>query len=320
MHGDPIKGLKRALALSLEYILSRQSHDGSWTDWDLPPGQSSIWTTAFVGCKLTSLSGSLRERASVSTDLGSQWLKERMFPDGGWGYNEEVGSDADSTSLAIQFLSSEGRSIPQGCYARLQSFQCADGGFSTYRDQPDLGSWAVSHADVTPSAVLAMMTKGDPDSETVDRGLQFVLNHRTSAGIWQSFWWNSFLYSTERSLSLLHAMGMNIDLRVTQETLLHTRPQHPFDSALLVSSLLWLPGNPQDQELADLVDELIQNQKSDGSWESGPMLRVTRRDCFETWKLGDPDKLFRDQNHLFTTATVIDALSKVYTRNLKRAS
>jgi squalene cyclase len=311
MPRDGTKNLERALGLALEYILGRQQRDGSWIDWDLPPGQSSIWTTAFIGCKLAGLSSILRERASASTGLASEWLNVKMFADSGWGYSEEVGSDADSTALAILFLASEGKNIPAACYAFLQSFQCADGGFATFGGQPNLGTWGVSHADVTPSAVLAMMTKYGTTSETVDRGFQFVLDHKTRAGIWQSFWWTSFLYSTEKSLSLFQAVGLNIDLQVTRKTLLDTRPQSPFESALLLSSLLCLPNSAPDQVIRSVVDELLRDQAPDGSWRSSPMLRVTRRDCLEPWKPGDPDRLFRDQNNLFTTATVIEALSKL---------
>lgn len=313
MNCERTKGLERVLGWSLEYILSQQRRDGSWVDWDLPPGESSVWTTAFVGCRLRGLPPGLRERASVSTGLASEWLDERMFPDSGWGYNEEVGSDADSTALAILFLASEGKRVREASYACLQSFQCTDGGFATYRGHPDLGSWAVSHTDVTPAAVLAMMTKYGVAGETVDRGLQFVLNHKTPAGIWHPFWWTSFLYSTEISLLLLKAARLNMNLRGTRETLLDTCPQHPFESALLVSSLLSLPRCPQDHDIWPLVVELIEDQASDGSWRSGPMLRVSRRDHLEAWKPGDPDQLFSDQNHLFTTAMVIDALSRVYT-------
>ncbi|MGO8720699.1 MAG: hypothetical protein ACLQMO_16015 [Acidobacteriaceae bacterium] len=298
--------------------MSRQGPDGRWTDWDLPPGQSSIWTTAFVGCKLTSLPSNFRARTSIATGLASEWLSKKMFPDSGWGYNEEVGSDADSTALAILFLASEGKNVPEASYACLQSFQCADGGFATFRGQPNLGSWAISHADVTPSALLAMITKVGAETAAIDHGLQFVLNRKTSAGIWHSFWWTSFLYSTERSLSLLRTAGPEIDLRATRKTLLHTRPQHPFESALLLSSLLSLPDIGHDQDIWPLVDQLLEDQQPDGSWESRPMLRVTRRDCMETWKPGDPDPLFRDQNHLFTTATVIEALSKLCSVLLKQ--
>lgn len=310
MQRDRTRSLKSAIALSLEYMQSRQRDDGSWIDWDLPPGPSSIWTTAFVGCKLAGLPSSLKKRASVSTGLAAKWLRGKMFSDGGWGYNEEVGSDADSTALAILFLASQQKNIGEASYACLRGFQCADGGFATYREGPNLGSWAVSHTDVTPSAILAMKTQDGNERESVDRGLEFVLNRKNRDGIWESFWWTSCLYSTERSLALFKAVGQNLNLRVTRETLLQTCPQNPFESALLVSSLLSLPGSPQRQDIEPLIEELIDGQEPDGNWRSRPMLRVTRRDCLEAWKPGDSDPLFRDQNHLFTTATVIDALSR----------
>ncbi|MFZ0662888.1 MAG: prenyltransferase/squalene oxidase repeat-containing protein [Acidobacteriaceae bacterium] len=311
MHRDRANNVERALALALDYILGRQGRDGSWIDWDLPPGQSSTWTTAFVGCKLIGLRSSLRSRASGSIHRASQWLKDRTFADNGWGYNDTVESDADSTALAILFLTSAEQSVREGSYACLQSFQCADGGFATFRGLPNLGYWAVSHADVTPSAVLAMMTKYGVESETVDRGLQFIVNRKTLAGIWHSFWWTSYLYSTETSLHLLRAGGRNLDLRATRKTLLGTRPRHPFESALLLSSFLCLPDVVEEEHIWPMVDRLLEDQQADGSWRSGPLLRVTRRDCLEPWKQGDPDQLFCDQNRLFTTATVTETLSKI---------
>ncbi|HZC44429.1 MAG TPA: prenyltransferase/squalene oxidase repeat-containing protein [Acidobacteriaceae bacterium] len=312
MHSHRKKNLERALSLSVDYILSRQHSDGSWVDWELPPGQSSTWTTAYVGGKLTSLASHHRHRASSATASASQWLTGKIFPDCGWGYNEQVDSDADSTALAILFLASEGKAVSDSSYSCLEGFQCEDGGFATFRHRPELGSWATSHSDVTPSAVLALTTKYATTSHAVNRGLQFVLDHRTSTGIWQPFWWTSFLYSTERSLSLFEAVRLDIDLQVTRNTLLHTRPKNSFESALLLSSLLWLPDIAKDQDVWPLADHLVEDQAPDGSWSSRPMLRVTRRDCLEPWKPGDPDPLFRDQNRLFTTATVMDAFSNLY--------
>ncbi len=81
-----------------------------------------------------------------------------------------------------------------------------------------------------------------------------------------------------------------------------------FERALLLSSLLFFPRG-RERAILDLLDQLVESQEADGSWESAPMLRVTRRDCFEPWKPGDPDRLYCDQNRLFTTATVLEALS-----------
>ena len=54
-------------ALSVDYVLSRQHADGSWVDWELPPGQSSTWTTAYVGGKLTESRSHHRDRAANAT-------------------------------------------------------------------------------------------------------------------------------------------------------------------------------------------------------------------------------------------------------------
>ena len=103
MHNTRKRNLERALCLSVDYILGRQHADGSWMDWELPPGQSSTWTTAYVGGKLTSLDTHHRDHVCCATDRASQWLTGKMFSDYGWGYNEQVDSDADSTALAIYF-------------------------------------------------------------------------------------------------------------------------------------------------------------------------------------------------------------------------
>lgn len=302
--------LRNALESGLEYILQKQRPDGSWVDWKLPPGESSIWTTAFVGCRISRLPIHLRNQAASARAIAANWLESKMFSDHGWGYNEEVESDADSTALAIQFLASENKSIANACYRRLENFQRCDGGFSTYSDAVNLGSWAMSHADVTPAAVLAMMTRSGTTCDSRIRAIQFVRRSQTQFGLWESFWWTSPLYSTSESLSLLKSTHIEIDGTQTTVSLSQIRAQHAFESALLISSVLSLPGWPSTQRVYDLVADLLEQQQSDGSWKSGPMLRVTRRDCVEPWKSGDPDELFGDQNRLFTTATVLNSISR----------
>lgn len=305
-------GLKRHLALAqgraLDYILSQQRQDGSWVDWNLPPGQSPIWTTAFVGWKLDRLNLGIRNRAEIAAANAAGWLLRRMFGDAGWGYNEVVGSDADSTALAILFLVSRRKMIPLACYACLETFQCADGGFATYRGTPDAGSWGISHMDVTSTALLALLTRHSVEHAPIMRGLRFVLSNGNADNVWESFWWTSFLYSTQASLTLLKAVGLTGNLPGTHETLLRTEPKNSFERALLLSSLLFF-SHDHEHAVRALVDQLLEVQECDGSWGSAPMLRVTHRNCFEPWKPGDPDPLYCDQNRLFTTATVLDALS-----------
>ena len=304
--------IAQVLDLSLDYVLGRQQRDGSWIDWKLPPGQSCIWATAYVGYRLRKIPAYMRNRTLAPMRAASNWLLEKMFADGGWGYSEDTGSDADSTSLTVLFLVAEGQIVPDISYSFLRTFQCLDGGFSTYRRSGVVGSWGMSHGDVTPSAIFALLTKYERQAETVERGVDYLIRTQTSSGIWESFWWTSFLYSTEASVALLKAIALEMDWGRTRETLITCAHEGAFDEALLLSSLVQLNPDVLDLKVSRLVDKLLQDQKSDGSWESDSILRVTRRDCFEPWRPGDSDALFVDTNRLFTTSTAIEALSRVY--------
>jgi squalene cyclase len=279
-------------------------------DWNLPPGQSPIWTTAFVGWKLRSLSPAIRNRAARASANAADWLLRHIFADAGWGYNELVDSDADSTALGILFLVSAGKTVSPACYACLENFQRDDGGFATYRGTPELGSWSVSHRDVTPTALLALLTRYSIEHEPVARSLRFVLSSSNAAEVWDSFWWKSCLYSTQANLTLLRTIGLHSGWARTRETLVRLEPTNSFERALLLSSLLSFSCE-RERTILELIHKLVDSQEADGSWESTPMLRVTRRDCFEPWKAGDEDRLYCDQNRLFTTATVMEALSAV---------
>ncbi len=301
--------LQTRSALGLEYILSRQRHDGSWADWNLPPGESSVWTTAYVGCKLGNLTAKLRQQAFLSSRRASEWLYRKQFPDSGWGYSEEVGTDADSTAIAITFLVSLGLALSETCYSCLRQFQCPDGGFSTYRNCGRRDSWTVSHTDVTPTALRALLTQYDRHDEAVQRGLSYVRKQRTETGVWEAFWWKSSLYSTEASLSLMRTLGLDFDRQALRQALLGSQPGNSFERALLLSCLAHTVEDRPDEEMQAIISDLVMEQKSNGSWESGAIIRLPRHDCFKPWREPNLGPFFLDQNRLFTTATVIDALS-----------
>lgn len=302
-----IHALERSIALGVDLLLSRQSVDGSWTDWDLPPGSSSTWTTAYVGYRLCSLPQHLKASAAPHVLAAANWLLANASANGGWGYNATVGPDADSTSFAILFLASAGRRAPERAYAHLASYQRPDGGFATYLPEDGFGSWTASHPDVTPVALLALLTQGIPDCRALRAGIDYVLRQQTPEALWHSFWWESFLYGTEASLSLLHTAGVE---GAAPSTLSRLLPTNAFETALLISSLLYLDPSGLHDVVLDLAGRLVAQQHPDGGWEAAPILRVTRRDCFEPWKSDAPGPLFSDPRRLFTTSTVLHALSR----------
>ena len=306
-----IQSLKQAIGASLEYILTRQLADGSWVDWDLPPGASDIWTTAFVGCKLTSVDIGQNPKVNAAIRAASKWLLSSILDDTGWGYNASVGSDADSTAHAILFLSSQGCKVPLESYARLRQFQSPDGGFSTYCVCGQKSSWVVSHPDVSPVALLALLTKYSRNEPFITNGVEYIFRQRTSAGLWNSFWWNSLLYSTNANLSLLDALGASVETDGMLATLLDFNPCNAFEAALQLECMSFTNSPSEGPRICQLVEQLLREQEPDGSWKSKPILRITKRDCFEPWDAPDPGLQFADPNRLFTTSTIVEALSKL---------
>jgi len=190
-------------------------------------------------------------------------------------------------------------------------FQCRDGGFSTYLATSRTDSWRVSHPDVTPVALQALLTKYIRKKPSIKSGMEYVLKQRTSGGMWNSFWWDSFLYGTEANLSLLDAIGARFEKEKTVESLLRVSPKKAFESALLISCILYTFAE-LDAKIFELADQLVREQETDGSWKSVPIIRLTKNDCFEPWAVKDAGRLYPDPRRLITTSTVLESLCKVY--------
>lgn len=309
--------VERSIISSLEYILSHQSANGSWVDWSLPTGESDAWTTAFVGYKLALIPKGFKDIVIESTDIASEWMLGHSKSDEGWGFNDKIGSDADSTAHAILFLTSCGAAIPERSYGRLKEFQGRDGGFSTYSPGEGFGSWTMSHPDVTPVALLALLTKHGGIDSTICLGIDYILRQRTPEGLWNSFWWDSPLYSIERNLAFLDAVSAYSDTARTLENLLQIRPRNAFERSLMISSILYADSRSPPIKIRELVRQLLVEQQPDGSWRSRSILRLTNNSCSEPWNCKDCGPLFSDPHNLFTSATVLGAISRVYELNEK---
>jgi len=305
-----MRGVEKAIRDCVGFLFGHQSESGCWTDWDLPPGRSSPWTTSYVGARLAELPGDVKASAGPALRAGARWLLEHERDGGGWGYDDRVACDGDSTAQAVLFLALEGIPVADATRARLLGFEQPGGGFSTYAADEGLGSWGRAHPDVSPAAAQALLKLSAARDPAVERTVQYVVTARTPNGLWNSFWWSSPLYATRASLSLLRAVGTPIDLEATRGALRRLAPANSFERALLLESL-HLAAGARDSDLANtLAKQLVEDQLDDGSWASAPVLRVTSRDCSAPWECANPGRLYADTDRLFTSATVLSALAR----------
>jgi squalene cyclase len=299
--------LNGAIAAGVGYILRRQSAEGFWTDWELPRGSSRAWTTAYVATHLQSVPPALCPQAEGALVRAARWLLRTQFPDGGWGYNETVGSDADSTAWSILALEAAFGRAPPAAYDHLIGYQRPDGGFATYRGDAIASSWSVSHPDVTPIALLALAPLLGGSNARVRKGVTRVVEQQRADGLWNSFWWDSPLYGTHVSLELLADAGARSRKPVD---LAQLTPANAFEAALLLACATRVA--TKGGLIERCVRRLVHNQRSDGGWTSVPILRITQRSCFEPWAASARNPLFRDPQQIFTSATALDALCRAH--------
>jgi squalene cyclase len=299
----------RAIEAGLRFLLSTQSEAGHWSDWNLPPGESRMWTTAYAGYRLATVPELGQRFGDHALGSAVAWLASHEFEDGGWGYCEEVGPDADSTAYAILFLSSQRAPVQDCSYSRLLSFQREDGGYSTYAAEHSSGGWIVSQPDVTAAAIDALLTRFDQTERFVSRAMDYAMSQVTPEGLWNAYWWNTPLYSTEANLRWLGTTGRRSSPPALRDTLLCVAPRNVFETALLLSCLLHARFRTDHVKVAGSIGALLDAQLPDGSWPSAPVLRLPSRDCFQSWPAGNPSPLFADPHRIFTSATVVAALS-----------
>lgn len=281
--------MRQAVEKGLAFLRERQSAEGFWEDWQLPVGSSRMWTTAYVGWRLASsdcTSGEMLERAA-------EWLESSELDEGGWGYAESTGADADSTALAIAFLCAMRRRVAMTAIRRLLRFVGEDGGFATFNLEQSFGAWTASQVEVTAAAILAL-TMTDEAPGVVDRARQYLCKRQRSDGLWESYWWMSPLYATE---IVVRALGTNARIQAASGVRA-LKPSNPFEMAL---QLMIAP---------DDLASLAITQNHDGSWPSAPILRLASRDVFEPWKQQHSGPCFADHGRIFTTATAVSAVAE----------
>jgi hypothetical protein len=175
-----------------------------------------------------------------------------------------------------------------------------DGGVATYpHGVPPGGAWCESAVDVTP-VVAEYLPPPNPA-----RTLDWLLRQQHPDGLWRGYWWVSSLYPTWWVARVFGPALPPEPRRRLLEGIAHWSPTGSFELALLLMTRRAL-GLPCDQQREDL----LRRQKPDGSWEPSAWLRLPDPACREPWRTLVSAPCFLDEDGVFTTATVLGALTE----------
>ncbi len=284
------------------YFLSSQQRDAHWTDFKLPTGESNAWVTAFILTRLAEL-----PHESISATIGKQieqaldWLQASRSPSGGWGYNETVDNDADSTSWAILALRRFNRSVPAEALNFLYRCRRTDGTVATFAPESGLGpGWTQGVPDVTAVGVKALEQRPDASTSLFTRWLQ-------PDGTLPAYWWSTPLYTAAEVLDWAGSETTSPLVRRLAEGLSRYVASTLFEEALLLRCLVVLQ---MKQASTTVATRLCSAQRSDGAWPSAALLRLTVPEVIEPWRAINAGRLYPDHQSLFTTATILSALGR----------
>ena len=199
--------IRAEVSRGLDWVVSMQNDDGGWAAWDKnavdirqvilalnEPWVSADLSTADLTSRVLMALANL-EKAGFEVDSqvierGLAFVKSRQKQNGTWygrwGVNYTYGTGQALQALAVL---GEDTSQPriQQAVAWLKSVQNADGGWGespeSYHD-PALAGVGPSTAFQTAYVLIGLIGIGEKNSETVDRGIQYLVDTMAPDGSW----------------------------------------------------------------------------------------------------------------------------------------
>ena len=255
---------RRAIQTGLRFVLDRQAPDGFWRDYELQPGPSDVWATAWIGWCLAQC------RSDDATFRSARFAAVRAVAasavPGGWGYNRSTGPDADSTAWACRLFAAHNAPVADMAVEALEPYLDSGGGAHTFREA-GVGSWGDPHAEVTPMVGLALAEAGSRSPLIAALRSRVVLDQGAD-GDWTGFWWGTSVYATAWSLVFLaQTAGIPIETATRARNALVVASGSDALTALEHSLLLiaWMNVDPDANATLDLLDVLLGSQLANGA-------------------------------------------------------
>jgi hypothetical protein len=302
-----------AAVRAARFLLSQQSPGGGWWDLTVSAGASGPWLTAVVA-------DALRDAAPIIPNLdvtgalqaAADYLQRAEHPQGGWGYNEALPPDCDSTAHALYFLIRAGRAVEARSLQALRRFQRPDGVFLTYVEAPPGHSWGTIHHDVHGAGVRALALAAGKEDPGAQSGLAIIVRGLQQRPIWPAFWWTATSYGAFVNLSCLAALDQLALVSPEERLLLVRAAQMRTDLELALATLLpALLGGPESDRSSRL-GRLVARQGEHGGWTGARSLRVVAKDCVDPWneeRAAVAGPVYHEHRALFTTALALRALA-----------
>jgi len=289
-----------AIAAAQRFLVSRQSRDGLWRDYPaLEPGWSEAWVTGVVGWSLTVSPTDVFTGAPLRAAAASLHSIAKCD---GWGYNRHTASDADSTAWVWRFLGQIDEYRGRSAVLDLGHYLSPDGGVCTFQGAR-FGSWADSHADVTPVYGLALLAI-EAVPELTSRIREAALSQRASDGLWRSYWWTTDAYAVARNLEFLAAHG-GIPDTTRRRTCQWLNSEANGTSPFAVAQELAAAARVDRESGISRCDALLEMQQPDGGWAASRTLRVPAQ---HGTRMDPAPAVFADEERLMSPAMAMAAL------------
>ncbi len=195
---------RAAMQRGMDWVLSMQSSDGGWAAFEVDVNKSVLNhvsyadhnamldpSTADVTGRVLEMLGTMGyDTQSFPVRRAVEFLRREQEPDGSW-YGRWGANYIYGTCFALRGLAAVGVDMREGFCLRaaewIRSYQNPDGGWGESLDsydKPDLRGLGPSTASQTAWALLGLFATGDFDSESVHRGIRFLVETQNESGSW----------------------------------------------------------------------------------------------------------------------------------------